>query len=150
MDPAYEIRGQRYPVVDKFRHGDPALVCEITGLDWDRFIDLLVAADDEASLDIRVQTAMVAVAVAHVHRGWSRDKVVKFVSQLELEEVQLEGVEEAAEDPTQDSAPNGSETGSSTPPTPANGSPAAPSSPTPTGSGSHGSVTTSPALHPLA
>jgi hypothetical protein len=146
MEPAFVIRGTRYPVVNDYRLGDPALVCEITGLEWAAFNDLLLNTDDDTPLDFRVQTAMIAVAVAHVHHTWSRDKILRFVSSIPFDEVELEGVEPET-DPTP-STLNGSESGSSTPPEPVPESQAAPSRVTPTGSGSPGSGTTSPASLP--
>jgi hypothetical protein len=151
MEPAYLIRGTRYPIVEKFRLGDPALVCQVTGLKWNEFFELLANADD-GELDPRVQTAMIAVAVARVHRGWSRDKVVAFCEQLEFEDAELETPQEDEEepDPTPPAAQNGAESSSSTSPKPANGSAEPRSSQTPTGSGSPGSVTTSPESLPVA
>ena len=51
--PGVRINGEFYPFVDKFKHGDPILIYEVTGLEWERFAELLferrdaVPAEDE-------------------------------------------------------------------------------------------------------
>jgi hypothetical protein len=80
------IGGRFYPFVDQFKHGDPILIMEVTGLDWDTFSDMLAKAGDdpEGRVNPIVQTALIAVAVQREHKTWSRREVSDYIRDLDL------------------------------------------------------------------
>ena len=83
--PAFQIGRHVFPIVQEFNHGDPPLILEVTGLDWDAFSDLLAAAGEEgARPNPLLQTALLAAAVQHTNPGWSRKRVADFVRNLPL------------------------------------------------------------------
>lgn len=90
MDAGFEINGEFYPFPTGFRLGDPVLVTNITGLEWLEFAELLDAGDS------RALAGMVAVAVWQKHPTWRRDKVVRFVEQIQLDDL---GVQVPEADP---------------------------------------------------
>ncbi len=132
-----------YPFVDGFKHGDPILIHEVTGLDWDEFSEMLAKSSDGRVNPI-VQTALIAVAIQRVHQTWTRREVSEFIRNRDLGEEEYVGGEAAKEEemlPPSESgeSSDSSEETSST-------SPESPSSPSPTDSGDPGSATTTPDL----
>ena len=91
--PGVRIQGRFYPFVDKFKHGDPILIYEVTGLDWDTFAEKLEQAEEDEKANPIVQTALIAVAVQREHPGWSRHKVNEFIRNLDLGAEEFEGIE---------------------------------------------------------
>ncbi len=146
--PGVRINGEFYPFVDKFKHGDPILILEVTGLEWDRFAELIEQAEENGTPNPIVQTALIAVAVQRGHPGWSRNKVSEFMRNLDFGSEEFEG---GTEDESGDALPpsssgassNNSDTTSEPPPE-------SPSNLSLIGSGSPGSDTTSPESHQVA
>ncbi len=115
------INGRFYPFVDSFKHGDPILIHEVTGLDWDEFSEMLAKAGDGRGVNPIVQTALIAVAVQREHKTWSRREVSEFIRELDLGSEDYVGVDAApAEEmlpPTQ-SAETSSSSDETSPPSP--------------------------------
>ena len=91
----FVIGDRTYPFPTAFRLCDPVLVTQLTGMSWMEFVELLEDSDrqDPASM-----AGMIGVAVWQGHPKWSRDRVVRFVEQLDMEAVTVQGGEtEAAE-----------------------------------------------------
>lgn len=84
-EPGFSINSEFYPLPTGFRLGDPVLVSEVTGLDWQDFAELLDNGDPRAT------TGLIAVAVWQKHPGWRRDKVVRFVESLDVTSLQFDG-----------------------------------------------------------
>lgn len=80
---------------EAFRLCDPVLVVELTGLDFAVFAERLdemgAAARNggEADVDAVLLPGLLGVAVWQVNRTWSRSKVVKFVQQIGIDEVEM-------------------------------------------------------------
>jgi hypothetical protein len=91
--PGVRINGQVYEFVDQFKHGDPILIHEVTGLDWDEFSEMLARAGDGGRPNPIVQTALIAVAVQRVHTTWTRRDVSEFIRELTLGEEEYLGGE---------------------------------------------------------
>lgn len=128
-----------YPFVDQFRHGDPILIHEVTGLGWDEFSDMLSKASDESGRGVNpiVQTALIAVAIQREHQTWSRREVSEFIRNLDLGDEQYvagDPIEEGDALPPAESGVSSSSSDETSPP-----SPESPSSPNPTDSGPPGS-----------
>jgi hypothetical protein len=72
----WEIDGRFYPHngVDGLRHGDFALIREVTGLSIDEF--------DRGDDDLATETGWLAVAIWQSNPEWRRDQVVRAVEQL--------------------------------------------------------------------
>ncbi len=142
--PGVRIGPTFYPFVDQFKHGDPILIHEVTGMNWDEFSEMLSKAGDGRSVNPIVQTALIAVAIQRVHSTWSRREVSEFVRNLDLGDEEYVGGEAVKDEemlPPNESgeSSDSSEETSST-------SPESPSSQSPTGSGDPGSATTTPDL----
>ncbi len=137
--PGVRIGGRFYPFVQQFKHGDPILIHEVTGLDWDTFSDMLAKAGDGRGVNPIVQTALISVAVQRVHPTWSRREVSEFIRELDLgseEYVGTEGKEEDALPPAESGESSSSSEETSKP------SPASESSLSLISSGDPGSDTT--------
>lgn len=100
---AFEINGRTYPVPTSFRLIDPVLVREITGLEWDEFVERMGGDDDGVEEDVAAEAAsadpvaalgLIAVAVWQAHAGWSREKVKRYVGRLDISAVSFHGVED--------------------------------------------------------
>ncbi len=137
------INGQFFPFVDQFKHGDPILIHEVTGLTWDQFSEMLAKAGDGSSQGINpiVQTALIAVAIQRERPTWSRREVSEFVRNLELGQEEYVGGETAEGDalPPSNSGVNSVPSDKTSP----EQQEESPSSPNPTSSGDPGSATTS-------
>lgn len=75
------IDGERYEF-DSFKLGDWTLIYEITGLESDEFAAL---NDRPGGLPMRAIPGLVAVAVWRKHPDWSRERVRRFVEQIDFE-----------------------------------------------------------------
>lgn len=87
----FEIEGRTYPFVGSFRLGDPVLVERLTGLDWNEWTDRLPDEDDPTGElnDPLVMLGMVGVAVWQTNPRWSREKVARYVEQLDMSAVEV-------------------------------------------------------------
>lgn len=94
MADRFEIREKAYPMPQTFRLCDPVLVEELTGLPFHEFAERLDAAGESANgdgdgVDPVLMPGLVGVAVWQTNRTWKREKVIRFVQQIDIEEVQL-------------------------------------------------------------
>ncbi len=92
------INGRFYAFVESFKHGDPILIHEVTGLDWDEFSEMLAKAGDGRGVNPIVQTALIAVAVQREHKTWSRREVSDFIRDLDLGSEDYVGVDAEPEE----------------------------------------------------
>jgi hypothetical protein len=85
MDEAasFEIGGVVYPVPTAFRITDPALVREVTGMDWAEFVEGL----REEEQDPVLVSGLVAVAVSQANPGWRRDRIIRYLGEIDFEEL---------------------------------------------------------------
>jgi hypothetical protein len=128
-EPGFEIRGRLYPFPKSFRAGDTLLIRELTGME---FIAFCEALDDEENEDERVTIGLLGTAIWQQHTTWRRDKVVRYVEGLDLESMNLVGLDDEPDDEEEgeeDSPPDGAGpepaggNDSETPPTPSTGIP---------------------------
>lgn len=97
--PGFEIDHVYYPFPDAFRLGDTVLVQELLPAPL-TFLDFTEALDDEAQRKNPVfLIPLVAVAIWQRHKTWKRDKVVKYVEQINFESFEsVAGDDEPEED----------------------------------------------------
>ena len=137
--PKFVIGGQEYPMATTFRLVDPVLVREATGMAWADFVEAL---DDESRrADPTVLLGLLAVAVWQAHPRWTRDRVLRFLEDVEITSVTFHGGE--ADNPPGVPGDGPAEAPSTTSAADANGSPDSSSAPTPPSSGTPPSVTSS-------
>ena len=88
----WEIAGRFYPHngADALRHGDFALIREVTGLSLDEF--------DRGDDPLAVETGWLAVAVWHGNPEMRRSQVLNFIEQLPAEGAKRVGWEPELED----------------------------------------------------
>lgn len=86
--PGFNIGSDFYEFPTSFRLGDPVLVGDVTGMEWNDFAERL---DDK---DPRTLIGLVAVAVWQKHPSWRRDKVVRHVESLNFDAVDFPNIEE--------------------------------------------------------
>ena len=91
MGASFRIGDEEYQVPDTFRILDPVLVHELTGLDFQEFAEL---AQDSGNRDPRVLVAMVGVAVWQKHTTWKRDRVIRYLQDVNMEDVGFDQAEE--------------------------------------------------------
>lgn len=94
MDAGFIIEGVEFPQPDSVKLGDGPLVREVTGLSWDDFTRALDSG--EAGLD--ALPGLVAISVARKFPGWSRKRVVEFVSDIDFENLEVRGDDTASGD----------------------------------------------------
>lgn len=123
--PGFNIGDDFYPIPTSYRLGDPVLVTEVTGMQWNDFAELLDSGDPRAMIGV------LAVAVWQQHPAWRRDKVVRYIEQVDMDSLSAVGVDaEAPVPPTEadGSATTGGSPATSTPtpdgPAASDGSPA--------------------------
>jgi hypothetical protein len=121
QEAGFEIRGRLYPFPNSFRAGDTLLIRELTGMEFVAFCEAL---DDEENEDERVTIGLLGTAIWQQHTTWRRDKVIRYVENLDLEHMKLTGLEpgepeEKSDDPPADAGqtPADGENSSATPPT---------------------------------
>ena len=91
----YQIGKRFFPFPTSFRLGDPVLIRELTGMDWDEFIRAMPDEDDPDAIgDPIVMMGLLGVAVWQANPTWRRDKVARFVQGINIEEVEAIGGEE--------------------------------------------------------
>lgn len=102
MSNRFVIEGRDYDVPSMFRALDPVLVRDVTGMEWDEFAEGMEHPTP-------VTTAgLVAVAIWQGNPTWRRDRVVRFMEQLDLAGIEV--VDEGdAVPPTEEPQPEGSE-----------------------------------------
>ena len=100
----FEIDGRFYPFPQSFRLGDPVLVKELTGMEFNDFVEAFDSLDPEDGVDPVVMVGLVGVAVWQEHPRWSRDKVVRFVQAVDMEKFDAIGGEGEASPPEQPAA----------------------------------------------
>ncbi len=140
--PGVRINGRFYPYVDAFKHGDPILIHEVTGLDWDEFSEMLAKAGDGRGVNPIAHTAMIAVAIQREHKTWSRREVSDYIRDVDLGAEEIVGVEEPSK-PEEMLPPPESASNSSSSDETSSTSAESTSAPNPTDSGGPGSDTTS-------
>lgn len=110
----FQIGKRLYPFPSSFRLGDPVLVKEVTGLDWQEFLDRIPDPDDPTQEDdMIVVLGLIAVAVWQGNPTWRRDKVSRYAQGLDLSEIEAVGgevEEDEASPPELKAGANGSET----------------------------------------
>lgn len=150
--PGFQIEGRFFPFVQSYKHGDPILIHEVTGLSWDEFADLLAeSAEDGARPNPIIQTALIAVAIQRQYPTWSRRRVAQYVNNLELGSEEVVGVDLPSDEAENGSGPlpptESGESSSSSDET-SKPLPESPSNPSPTSSGDPGSEQPTPASLP--
>lgn len=91
----FVIADRFYPVPDSFRLADPVLIEELTGLAWDEFVDRLPSGDEDGADPVAL-VGLVGVAVWQQNPRWRRDRVVRFVEQIQQDALAVEGGDEEA------------------------------------------------------
>lgn len=111
MDPGFEISGAYYPFPVSFRLGDPVLVEQVTGLSWPEFTNRL--DDSDFDEDLVTLSGLIAVSLWQQNPGWRRDRVVREVERLDMENVRVVG-DEVEPSPPAEAEANLSEQASAT------------------------------------
>lgn len=122
VTPAFIINGTEFPIPTRYRLGDPVLVCEVSGLDFQEFAERQPTGGWLNGTDPQVLLGMIAVAVWQVNTRWSRSKVRRFVEEIDQDkfDFQLPEVEEVddddplAEAPAEAESPSPESSGTST------------------------------------
>lgn len=86
--PGFTYKDHFYPYVTKFRIGDPVLVAEVTGLAWNDYTELV------DSNDPRALAGLVAVAIWQQHPTWRRERVLRYVEEIVIEDLVFSTPEE--------------------------------------------------------
>lgn len=140
----FEIKDRFYAWPESFRMGDVVLVEQVTGLDWPAFTNRLpdeeeIAGVPDEAEDLVVLTGLMATSIWQNHPHWRRDRVIRYVEQLDLESIKFLGgdVPDEAE-PDARPPDQAGETSSGTPPTPLSEEPESPSDVTPPSTGADG------------
>jgi hypothetical protein len=98
-EPRLRIRGKLYAYPSTSKLGDAALLEQLTGLkhsEWrQRYVEQITATlraedDDDVDEDTAITIGIIGMAVQRENPGWSRQKVVEFVNELDFEEVAVE------------------------------------------------------------
>ncbi len=102
--PKFVIDDVEYLVPSSFRLADPVLVEEVTGLDFEEFSRRLDEVNqsigtDDAHSDYKVTVGLVACAVWQKNTRWTRDKVLRFLEQVDVRSLQVQVPEAPADDP---------------------------------------------------
>lgn len=95
----FQIGRRFYPWPFKFLLGDPVLLEELTGLEYDKFLERLPDEDtaETDDLDPVAMVGLIGVAVWHENPTWKRDRVVRYVQGLTRDQVQMVAPEQEAE-----------------------------------------------------
>lgn len=84
----FVIGDRTYPFPTSFRLCDPVLVSQLTNMSWHQFVEMLEDAKD-GSQDPASMAGMIGVAVWQGNPRWTRDRVVRFVEQLDMDSVEV-------------------------------------------------------------
>jgi hypothetical protein len=89
----FQIGKRLYPFPIRFRLGDPVIVEQLTGLTWPQFVERLPDEDDDPSVadDPIATLGMLAIAISQTNPTWRRDRVIRYVSDLDMDDVQIVG-----------------------------------------------------------
>ena len=97
----FVIGDRTYPFVTVFRLCDPVLVSQLTNMTWHEFVELL--DDDEA--DPAAMAGMIGVAVWQGNPRWTRERVVRYIEQLDMDSVDVIAPDDEADaDPPPEAA----------------------------------------------
>lgn len=100
------IDDREYAMPTSFRLIDPVLIREITGLEWPQFTERLDGGDGEdpsgieEDMDPVVLLGLVAVAVWQQHPRWTREKVKRYVGELDIAALSFRGDEGGGDPPS--------------------------------------------------
>ncbi len=99
------IDDREYAMPTSFRLIDPVLIRELTGLEWQEFTGRLDGIDQddpaasEADMDPVVLLGLVGVAVWQQHPRWPREKVKRYVGELDIAALSFQGGEAVGDPP---------------------------------------------------
>lgn len=97
QEAGFEIRKKVYPFPQRFKPADCVLVEQLTNLTWMEFVDRLPDVSDDQMMqmpdDPVVQLGMMGVAISQTNPGWSRERVVKFINGVFMDEISVVGPE---------------------------------------------------------
>lgn len=101
----FKVNGTLYPFAQRIRLCDPVLVKEVTGLDFAEFAERM---DESGLTDVVVRAGLAAVAIWQAYPRWTRDKVRKFIEDIDLDSLEIEAGEDDADPPAEgaEDAPN--------------------------------------------
>lgn len=111
VEAGFKIGERAYPVPSGFRWVDTVLVERLTGLKFSEYGERYDAmqeameaekelpAEDRQPADPIIVLGLVAVSIWQANKTWTRERVEKFVSTLEIDAVEEIAGEEAGEDP---------------------------------------------------
>lgn len=80
----FELEGRPYKFPSSFRLGDPVLVTELTGMDFEDFSARI--ADVDALTNPVILIGMIGVAVWQANPTWTRAKVLRYVQGVSIEQ----------------------------------------------------------------
>lgn len=89
----FKVGPHFFPLVQEYKHGDPILIREVTGLEWNEFAEMLADVAPGSPTNPIVETALLAVSVQHAQPTWSRKRVNDFVRNLNLGAEEIIGTE---------------------------------------------------------
>jgi hypothetical protein len=87
----FKIGGTFYAAPSSFRVGDAILIRELTGMPFPDFAEAL--DDDERKKDPIILAGLIGVAIWQSKPTLRRDKVVKYVEQIDFESLDFQGDE---------------------------------------------------------
>lgn len=98
----FEYKGRFYELItiDEAWTSDAPLVERLTSLTWREFVDRASEAEGETELevvDVTIMHAMIGMAVAHANPFWTREKTVRFMQRVKMDDVDFVGFEEEEE-----------------------------------------------------
>ena len=90
--PSFKIGAETYEFPTRFRFCDPVLIRELTGLEFQEFAERL---DDQQKNpadagDPAIMTGLLGVAIWQKNPAWKRERVVRHVEGLNLDEFSVE------------------------------------------------------------
>ncbi len=104
----FEFRKQFYDLVtiDNAWTSDAPLVERLTSLTWRDFVERASEVEEQEPEvpDVTVMHALIGMAVAHTNPYWSREKTVRFMQRVKLDDVDFVGFEEAEEEEAETAA----------------------------------------------
>lgn len=97
----FKLDGVEYEWPQSFRLGDPVLIREVTGLDWQEFVTLAERGDGDPS----VVAGLIAASVWQANPKWSRERVRSLVEQADLDSLDVSEEGEPDDPPVAEEAP---------------------------------------------
>lgn len=82
----FEIDGRFYPAPERFRALDPLLIHELTGMDFIDFSEAL--QDPERRRDPILNVGVIGVAVWQGNPRWTREKIIRFMQNLDMDDIE--------------------------------------------------------------